>query len=441
MLSANRNPTYNLKAVLQETGLKADTLRAWERRYGMPQPQRTAGGHRLYSQRDIDTIKWLVARQQEGMSISRAVDLWHSLEAEGRDPLQASGVAVPRAEVVAVSLPAGAAVADLRQMWVSACLAYDERGAEQILAQASALFPVEAVCLELLQKGLSEIGSGWYRGEVTVQQEHFASELALRRIEALLAATPPPTRGKNILVGCPPEEEHTFSLLLIALFLRRRGWDVLYLGPNVPVARLDSAIDAAKSQLVILSAQQLHTAASLAEVAQFLHQHRVPLGYGGLIFNLLPGVRARIPGYFLGESLDLVPQAVEQLLSSPPPVPAAQAPTEEYRQAVGHFQEHQAQLEAEMWRSLEALNIGPDYLALANLHLAHNIVAALSLGDMDYLGVDIEWVEDVIGGYRIPRQSLYGYLGAYHQAARAQLGERGAPVVRWLGQVVAGGFS
>ena len=49
-------PAYNLKVVLKETGIAADTLRAWERRYGLPMPQRSAGGHRLYSQRDIETI-------------------------------------------------------------------------------------------------------------------------------------------------------------------------------------------------------------------------------------------------------------------------------------------------------------------------------------------------------------------------------------------------
>ena len=63
-LSADRlNPTFNLKAVVNETGLKPDTLRAWERRYGLPKPHRTPGGHRLYSQRDIDMLKWLISRQ------------------------------------------------------------------------------------------------------------------------------------------------------------------------------------------------------------------------------------------------------------------------------------------------------------------------------------------------------------------------------------------
>ncbi|MEZ4730565.1 MAG: MerR family transcriptional regulator [Caldilineaceae bacterium] len=81
-------PTFNLKAVVQETGLKPDTLRAWERRYGLPEPQRTESGHRLYSQNDIQLLKWLIARQEEGMSISRAVELWRRLQDEQGNPLQ-----------------------------------------------------------------------------------------------------------------------------------------------------------------------------------------------------------------------------------------------------------------------------------------------------------------------------------------------------------------
>src|SRR5512144_2011880 len=83
-------PAFNLKAVLKETGLAADTLRAWERRYGLPTPDRTAGGHRLSSQRDIETLKWLTARQAEGLSISRAVDMWNEQTASGTDPLAGS---------------------------------------------------------------------------------------------------------------------------------------------------------------------------------------------------------------------------------------------------------------------------------------------------------------------------------------------------------------
>src|SRR5512147_1045703 len=117
-------PAFNLKVVLKETGLAADTLRAWERRYGLPVPKRTAGGHRLYSQRDIETIKWLTKRQEEGLSISRAVDMWKEELASGTDPLAGSA---SLASLSSVSMPVQYQAPDttidsLRARWLQACL-------------------------------------------------------------------------------------------------------------------------------------------------------------------------------------------------------------------------------------------------------------------------------------------------------------------------------
>ena len=135
------NPTYNLKAVVKETGIKPDTLRAWERRYGLPQPSRTSGKHRLYSQQDIDTLKWLVARQEDGLSISRAVNLYRSLEADGQDPLQMPQYAIgsqPAAPVVVE----GRNIQELRREWLEACLDFDEQKAIAVLNQAFLQPPV-----------------------------------------------------------------------------------------------------------------------------------------------------------------------------------------------------------------------------------------------------------------------------------------------------------
>jgi DNA-binding transcriptional MerR regulator len=150
MATTNKTPIYNLKAVVRETGLKPDTLRAWERRYSVPTPQRTESGHRLYSQHDIDTLKWLLERQAEGMSISRAIELWRRLEMEGQDP--ADMVAAPgmhrQSEAHFSSLsgdhaPLGenGVLPQLREAWIGACLTFDETRAEQLLSQAFALFP------------------------------------------------------------------------------------------------------------------------------------------------------------------------------------------------------------------------------------------------------------------------------------------------------------
>src|SRR4030042_4443213 len=170
----DHNHIYNLKAVTHEVGLSAATLRAWERRYGLLKPQRSPGGHRLYSRQDIEQLKWLSERQNEGLSISQAVEMWKTSD-KGE-------IHVPVLE-----LGAGEAMLDeLRDQWIAACTAFDDQAANRALDQAFAIAPPDTICIEVLQKGLAQIGEGWYAGSNSVQQEHFASAIAIRRIDSLL---------------------------------------------------------------------------------------------------------------------------------------------------------------------------------------------------------------------------------------------------------------
>jgi methanogenic corrinoid protein MtbC1 len=375
-----------------------------------------------------------MARRAEGLNIKRAVEMWRRLEAEGKDPLQAVTSAPSPPTTILTSRLTDSTIAQLREDWLAACMAFDEQGAEQVLSEAFALYPPETVCLELLREGLSQVGERWYRGEATVQQEHFISELAIRRLESLIMATPPPIRPGRILAACPPQERHTFGLLLLTFLLRRQGWDVLYLGADVPLDRMKAAIDKTRPQLAILAAQLLHTAATTLHMAELLHQERISTAYGGMIFNLLPALRARIPGHFLGETLQQAAQVVEQLMAGTHSLPMVELTPAAYRQAREHFCERQPHIEERLAQNLEATSIAPDHLALANRELALNIEAALTLGDMDFLGTDIEWIRGLITNYALPAESLQGYLRAYCQAAQAHLDERGEPIVTWLVQ-------
>jgi len=429
-------PYSNLKAVVQQTGVRPDTLRAWERRYGLPSPNRSGGKHRLYSQHDISIIHWLLARQREGLSISRAVELWQRIEEEGRDPLQSPVPTAPLSAPKVTLVAAGGAIARLRQEWLDACLAYDEQAAEQVITLAFALYPPETVCLELMQKAIAEIGERWYAGQTTVQQEHFASALAIRRLDSLIMAAPVPIHPGRILAACPPDENHIFSLLLLTFLLRRQGWAVTYLGASVPVEQLESTLAMTRPQLVILAAQQLHTAATLWDVAQVLHREQVPLAYGGLIFKLLPTLRSRIAGHFLGERLDGVPQVVEMLMTMPHPYPRVEAIPEAYRLARDHYHDRIGLVEADLLGGASTLAIAPARLDLANRQLGMNIDAALALGDIDNLSADLEWVEGLISNHRLPAEALRSYLCAYHEATKRHLDERGELVVRWLDHLV-----
>jgi DNA-binding transcriptional MerR regulator len=435
MTTINETPTFNLKAVIQETGLKPDTLRAWERRYGLPQPQRTSGGHRLYSQHDIDMLKWLIARQDEGLSISRAVALWRQLEAEGQDPLQDPNYGIPDTPPVPAFLPEGDAITDIRQAWLDACLRFDEQEAEQVLTYALALYPAEMVCFEILLRGLANTGEGWYAGKVTVQQEHFVSELSMRRLEALVAATPPPTRAGRVLVGCAPEDSHTFAPLLLTYLLKQRGWDVLYLGARVPASRLESAISTAKPHLVILTAQQLYTAATLLETAETLAKEQVPLAFGGRVFNVTPVLQHYIPGHFLGEKLEAAPQMVEHLLTTFPPAPPTRPISDEYQRALEIYRRRQTLVEAEMWHRLDTSEVSANHLTIANTFIARNITAALSLGNIELLRTDITWIEGLLEHHDISPYVLKRYLRAYLEAARLHLDQEGDIVVHWLAQL------
>lgn len=424
-------PTFNLKAVVQETSLKPDTLRAWERRYGLPLPERSSGGHRLYSQRDIDTIKWLIARQDEGLTISRAVELWGQLEDGGQDPLRAIPLALPRAVNDFEAGATGDNPERLTQAWVAACLAFDELRAEQILSQAFALYPVETVCLELLFKGLAQIGQSWADGEVTVQQEHFASELALRRLEALVIASPSPTRPGRILIACPPEEEHVLAPLMLTLFLRRRGRDVLYLSANTPLMRLEKTIVSIKPELVILVAQQLPTAATLLEVSELLQVENVSLAFGGSIFNRVPELRAYIPGHFVGENIEQATSQLEWWLTSLErlqPVSAAKTANKIHQQALAHYREKSGLIEAEVWHSMKKVGLAPRYLVNANKGMARNLTAGLIFGNLDYASFEIIRGEIC----HFPAEVIPRYLCFYTEAAKIHLDERGQPIITWL---------
>ena len=430
---SNDLPTFNLKAVVRETGLKPDTIRAWERRYGVPKPRRTAGRHRLYSQRDIDLLKWMTARQHEGMSISRIVDMWKSLEGEGKDPLQVTSHSMM---VQNVTLSEVGELARTRQEWVQACLNFDAPRADQMLAQAFALFPAESVVLDVLLRGLAEIGEGWYRGEVAVQQEHFASSLATRRLQAMIAAGPAATRAERVVVAGPPEEQHTISLLVISLFLRRQGWEVIDLGANVPLDRLEQMLTTIRPQLVIASAQHLPTAYTLLGMAGSATKLHIPFAFGGRVFNEQLELRQHIAGHFLGESLLDIPRAVQAILHAPWPLPEVVETSRDYLMALEHYRERLPLLDAELMAAFDPKLRETVRKAGANGYFAQYLMAALGLGDIDLLEADLNWIHGLLAIHHVPDHVLRVYLEAYRMAVQKHLDQRAHMILEWFDQAL-----
>ena len=320
--------------------------------------------------------------------------------------------------------------------WISACLGFDREKAEQVLAQAFALFSPNVVCIEVLQKGLAEIGGGWYEGQVTIQQEHFASALSVQRLETLIAAAPPPTRPERIIVATAPGDYHIFSPLLLTYLLRRQGWDVIYLGADVPAAELESTIEHVQPEIVIISAQLLHTAATLKEVASTLQDLNIMLGFGGLVFNQMPELRQLIPGHFLGQTLEGAVQRVSEMIAGRPPLLHQAGSLEIYHKALAQYTERRSLLESHIWGTFVATNKSTDHLADINDDMAEMIIAALKLGDASLLQADINWIEHLLMGYRLPKEWIHDYVLAYYQSAKIHLGHSASMIVDWLSQLV-----
>ncbi|MCX6014700.1 MAG: B12-binding domain-containing protein [Chloroflexales bacterium] len=280
-------PVFNTKAVALETTVPPDTFRAWERRYGVPRPQRTQGGHRLYSERDIAIIRWLRDRTAEGMNISHAVMLLNNVFEEE------------------VSLPATNTTRGLDQLvqeLTRTLTSFDAGASDRLLSEAFSLHPFEQVLLELIQPVMVEIGERWHRGEINIAAEHFATEFMRRKLASLINIFETVATRETIIIGCAPNELHDMGILFASLFLVRRGWKVIYLGARVPLSDLLETIAKVHPDMVCLAGTTIEAAHAMQEVAisiQKIHP-QLRFGYGGRIFNLEPTLRETMPGHFLG---------------------------------------------------------------------------------------------------------------------------------------------
>jgi methanogenic corrinoid protein MtbC1 len=301
---------YNIKAVARLTAVPADTLRRWESRYNIIVPERTESGYRLYSQRDVDTIIWLKSRLEEGMSISRACDMLRHL---GGDPgpvasHQAPASAGTTRTISPFQAPNEATSFDaLRADLLASFKAVDEARAGAILSNALSLYSIEDVCLNLLQPVLYDVGEGWLSGDISVAVEHYSSSFVRARLENLFHSSPNNPQGTLAIVGCAPNELHELGAMFMAVFMRRAGYRVVYLGQNVPIDSLISMVNALQPSVICMSASRAETAASLYKLREFLDDMERKYGrsplltYGGQVFNRYPHITERLGGIYLGE--------------------------------------------------------------------------------------------------------------------------------------------
>lgn len=304
-------PLFNTKAVVRQTGIPAPTLRAWERRYDILTPRRGANDYRLYSERDMAMISWLRERVGSGLTISQAIALLRSLEPSRRRgrrtrPVSVAALEAPEAEPATQAEPAasqGITLADLSDDLLRHLAGLNEAGALQVMTQAFAIYSVEDVCISLFTPTLVRLGLLWRAGRVSVTAEHFATSVIRGQLESLYRSAPQTLNAPLALVGSAPGELHDVGAFMLALFLRRAGLRVVYLGQNVESTSLLAAVERFRPTVLALSAATSSQAESLIELGRRLEAFgpRPPLYIvGGQAFTGEPALVRRTRGAYLG---------------------------------------------------------------------------------------------------------------------------------------------
>jgi DNA-binding transcriptional MerR regulator len=300
---------YNIGAVARLTGLAVATLHAWERRYGFPQPSgRTAGGHRLYSYKDVALLHQVKIQIGQGLTARQAVMAVQQMELEGRLPESSTGL--PGAVNLPSSSPAG------RAQLAEALFQHDLMRADQLLAEMLAFASPEQITLNIIGPVLAELGEAWEAGRITVSDEHLASNYLRQRLLMWLVTGPPARATRPIVLACAPGEWHEGSLLMLGVLLRRRGWPVTYLGQNVPFADLALFVEQVQPRAMVLVGMIEETARTLADWPQWIKPvGGLPLvAFAGRAFVLQPDLRNQVPGLYLGDTIQAGLAKLEELL-------------------------------------------------------------------------------------------------------------------------------
>jgi hypothetical protein len=207
---------------------------------------------------------------------------------------------------------------------------------------------------------------------------------------------------------------------------------VVFLGANVPLSRLESAVEAASPSLLISVAQQISTAASLRELGLYLKQVGIPLAYGGDIFNVLPELKQLIPGHFLGSLIREAPGVIENLVAHPNPGTEVDPIPASYQEALEHYQESLGLIENQVHEQFNGSGMSRQALDEINNYMAAGLTAAMKMGDLGLLNREIGWVEELIVNHMPEGRPLPDYLDSYYQAIKQQLGQDGRLILDWF---------
>ncbi len=254
---------FPIRTVAALTGVKAITLRAWERRYALIEPVRTRTGHRVYSHADIEKIRRVLTLLDRGIQIGQVSEALKSEETTGK--------------------PAKRARRDAQVARIDAAIArFDEDELDAIYDDALSVHSIEQVTDALLLPALARLGERWKGHVGGIAEEHFLAAYLRSKLGARLQRPSRYARGPRLIVACAPGEHHEIGLMLFALEARAAGFRIILLGADNPLPELAAAHRQAQSDaLVISSSVDPVPWVYGGELATLVRQVKVPVFLGG----------------------------------------------------------------------------------------------------------------------------------------------------------------
>src|SRR6476646_10404945 len=235
-------PRVRIGELSDRVGESPTLLRAWERRYGLLSPVRSAGGFRLYGAEDERRVRAMQGLLAAGVSARQAAE---------------AVLSTPAGEALGVSAsdpkPAGDGIKERRSRLTQTLGQLDDVGANAVLDRLLADMGATTVISEVIVPYLVDLGERWADGTATIAEEHFATSLIRGRLLGLARGWDGGS-GPRALLACPSGELHDRGLICFGIALRGHGWRITYLGADTPQSTLIEAAAQLTPNLIVLAA-------------------------------------------------------------------------------------------------------------------------------------------------------------------------------------------
>jgi DNA-binding transcriptional MerR regulator len=221
---------YQINDLERLSGVKAHTIRIWEKRYELITPHRTDTNIRYYDDKQLVKLLNVATLSSVGFRISK-------IAAMTDDELKTQLSESQQKEK-----------GDLKfefyvNDFIAAMIEFDEVAFNKLFDTIIAEYGVEKALVSIVYPFLHKIGILWRIDQSMPVQEHFASMLIKRKLYTLISQLPTPTKSKKFLLFLPANEWHEVGLLFAEYIIRNNGFPTINLGQNVPFIDIEYTIN------------------------------------------------------------------------------------------------------------------------------------------------------------------------------------------------------